>query len=45
MAKNGEREIIYELISPDADKIVDQMDKIEGIVSVQILRHAGEMRS
>lgn len=45
MAKNGEREIVYELISPDADKIVDQMDKIEGIVSVQILRHAGEMRS
>lgn len=45
MAKNGEREIIYDLISPDADKIVDQMDKIEGIVSVQILRHAGEMRS
>lgn len=45
MAKNGEREIIYELISPDADKIVDQMDKIEGIVSVQILRLAGEMRS
>lgn len=43
--KNNEREYIYEIFSPDRDMIIEQMSKLDGMVSVNILSHSGEMRA
>lgn len=43
--KNGEKEYIYELSAPDRDRITEEMSKLEGFISINILSHSGEMRA
>lgn len=44
VSKNNEKELIFELYVPDESCIMQELDKIQDIVSVNFLKHNGEMR-
>lgn len=42
---NGEREIIYEIISTRQNEIIDTLSATDGVLSVNWLEHSGELRA